>query len=197
MREPVGFIDRPTIDGRVITRLRIPEPPIVRVYRYGEPGHDAPMVAIGDATITIERDVVYAEIELFPSTERPEGAVPTMSLSPMDDLATSEGGTIAMTGKVGYVVFETHPAWPELLAERAGREGDTQPLPTPSTERDVVDFVKDDLDTRRELGIRRYGQALRAHNGRDALQDAYEELLDLVCYIRQLLEEKKDGSPTR
>lgn len=50
--------------------------------------------------------------------------------------------------------------------------------------------VRKDLEKREYLGIQRYGTALHAHNGRDALIDAYEEALDLACYLRQLLEER-------
>ncbi len=39
------------------------------------------------------------------------------------------------------------------------------------------------------LGKQRYGTALYANNGRSALRDAYEEALDLACYLRQALEE--------
>lgn len=38
---------------------------------------------------------------------------------------------------------------------------------------------------RHELGKRRYGVGLQPFNGRDALQDALEELLDLVVYLEQ------------
>jgi hypothetical protein len=55
---------------------------------------------------------------------------------------------------------------------------------------DIVELVKHDLDARRALGVRRYGQALRAGNGRYALRDAYEEALDLVQYLRQELEDR-------
>lgn len=51
-------------------------------------------------------------------------------------------------------------------------------------------MVRDDLYTREQLGIDRYGMALFAHNGRDALVDAYQEALDLACYLRQLLAER-------
>lgn len=53
---------------------------------------------------------------------------------------------------------------------------------------------------RRRLGIERYGTPLQAHNGRDALRDAYEEALDLANYLRQAMEERKaptPASPTR
>jgi hypothetical protein len=70
------------------------------------------------------------------------------------------------------------------------REGD-QPLPTPNDSIDIQTLVIADIAQRRRLGIQRYGTALQANNGRDALRDLYEELLDAACYIRQLLEETK------
>lgn len=53
--------------------------------------------------------------------------------------------------------------------------------------------VRDDIAKRERLGKRRYGTALYPHNGRDALLDAYEEALDLACYLKQALIER-DGS---
>jgi hypothetical protein len=50
--------------------------------------------------------------------------------------------------------------------------------------------VRSDLEERERLGIERYGTALYPNNGRDALQDAYEEALDLCCYLRQAIEER-------
>jgi len=57
---------------------------------------------------------------------------------------------------------------------------------------DIVDLVHRDLEDRKAKGIETYGRPLRAHNGRDALWDAYEEALDLACYLRQAIEEKKN-----
>ena len=54
----------------------------------------------------------------------------------------------------------------------------------------VTDAVKHDLDGRRERGKRTYGRELTPHNGRDALLDAYEEALDLACYLKQALLER-------
>jgi hypothetical protein len=42
---------------------------------------------------------------------------------------------------------------------------------------------------RDQSGFEQYGTHLQAFNGRDALQDAYEEALDLVVYLRQKLYE--------
>lgn len=53
-------------------------------------------------------------------------------------------------------------------------------------------LVQEDLHSRLAIGVQTYGTELRAHNGRDALRDAYEEALDLACYLRQVLYER-DG----
>lgn len=53
-------------------------------------------------------------------------------------------------------------------------------------------LVREDLEQRERLGVERYGTALQPHNGRDALRDAYEEALDLACYLRQAMAER-DG----
>jgi hypothetical protein len=43
------------------------------------------------------------------------------------------------------------------------------------------------------MGRRKYGTALEANNGRDALMDAYQEALDLAMYLRQAIAER-DGA---
>ena len=49
--------------------------------------------------------------------------------------------------------------------------------------------VEHDIHMRALMGIKKYGEALRAFNGRNGLRDAYEEILDLAVYLRQVLEE--------
>lgn len=71
-----------------------------------------------------------------------------------------------------------------------------QPNPTPNNNPHIVELVKADLDRRRALGIQRYGTALQASNGRDALKDAYEEALDLCQYLKQALVERDSGEVT-
>lgn len=71
------------------------------------------------------------------------------------------------------------------------RDGD-QPLPTASASPVMHDLVAQDLAGRLAVGVERYGQPLQAHNGRDALRDAYEEALDLTVYLRQAIYER-DG----
>lgn len=65
-----------------------------------------------------------------------------------------------------------------------------QPPPLPNTRRPIVELVIEDLNERLRIGIMRYGTPLQAHNGRDALVDAYREALDLCCYLRQEIEER-------
>jgi hypothetical protein len=78
---------------------------------------------------------------------------------------------------------------------RKQREGD-QPLPVKNEQPIIQELVMEDLKKRLELGIQRYGTGLQPFNGRDALQDAYEEAMDLTVYLRQLIYErdsKADG----
>lgn len=75
---------------------------------------------------------------------------------------------------------------------RAGRAGDSQPMPTPRNGAPSVHAeVRLDLHEREAVGVRRYGVHLQPHNGRSALRDAYEEALDLACYLKQALMESE------
>lgn len=65
-----------------------------------------------------------------------------------------------------------------------------QPAPTGDGQ-PVWDLVIDDMRERDNLGRQRYNTPLRSWNGRDALVDAYQEVLDLAVYMRQELEERK------
>ena len=65
-----------------------------------------------------------------------------------------------------------------------------QPAPKSADGPAIVDLVVSDLAERKRLGVERYGMALQAHNGRDALRDAYEEAMDLCVYLRQVIEER-------
>lgn len=55
---------------------------------------------------------------------------------------------------------------------------------------DIIDLVIHDLNSRGDVGVSRYGERLRAFNGRDPLIDAYQEALDLCIYLRQVIEER-------
>lgn len=61
----------------------------------------------------------------------------------------------------------------------------------------VVDLVKADLDERDRVGTKTYGVRLQPGNGRNALQDAYEEALDQALYLKQAIEERKTNNEER
>lgn len=68
---------------------------------------------------------------------------------------------------------------------------DAQPVPdhqegVPS----VQDAVIADIESRKAVGLERYGTLLQPHNGRDALRDAYEEAIDLAMYLKQAILER-------
>lgn len=68
-----------------------------------------------------------------------------------------------------------------------------QPDPIPNESTPIVDLVIKDMEDRKRVGIERYGVALQAHNGRDALRDTYEELLDACIYIKQVMIERDNS----
>ena len=83
----------------------------------------------------------------------------------------------------------------ETLPERANREGDSQALPTKNDRPFIQDAVIADIEARKAVGIKRYGTALQPFNGRDALLDLYEELLDACVYLKQALVERDSRPP--
>jgi hypothetical protein len=66
-----------------------------------------------------------------------------------------------------------------------------QSAPMPG-KRCVIDQVMADLQERAEAGKAKYGTYLETHNGRDALWDLYQEILDAAMYVRQSLMERTD-----
>lgn len=79
----------------------------------------------------------------------------------------------------------------DRMPERANRPGD-QPLPTTNDQAYIQDLAIADIEERRQVGIRRYGTALQPFNNRDAFRDAYEEVLDLLLYLRQVRVERDE-----
>lgn len=60
-------------------------------------------------------------------------------------------------------------------------------MPVASDSPSMHDVAKTLLDARKELGIKRYGIALQANNGRNAAQDCLEEALDVAVYASQVM----------
>lgn len=67
----------------------------------------------------------------------------------------------------------------------------SEPMPTEGAE-SVFKAVHKDLEARERRGIETYGRSLETFNGRNALQDAYEEALDLAMYLKQALLEQEN-----
>lgn len=66
------------------------------------------------------------------------------------------------------------------------RETDSQDAPIPSDLPSMHDLVIQDIQARKEFGLKKYGSLLQPFNGRDAFLDLYEELLDFMVYLRQI-----------
>ena len=65
-----------------------------------------------------------------------------------------------------------------------------QPPPIANDRHGVWSLVIKDMQARDQLGRERYGSHLQPFNGRDALVDLYQELLDAAAYCRQLIFER-------
>lgn len=89
--------------------------------------------------------------------------------------------------RCGATAAEEVEAWKREVNPAAS----TQPAPT-GEGTPITPLVVADLQARSAAGEKKYGTVLRAHNGRDALMDAYQEALDLCQYLRQAMYER-DG----
>lgn len=79
---------------------------------------------------------------------------------------------------------DKRPMWPEVIAYvQRNYEDDKDGL-------QAVALLTTDMGERDRVGRERYGVPLTAGNGRNALIDAYQELLDFVVYLRTELEER-------
>ena len=78
----------------------------------------------------------------------------------------------------------------ECKAERAATSKQSAPKGSGNP---ILGMVLADLTNRALEGKEKYGEPLKAHNGRNALWDAYQEALDLAMYLRQLIQEQQDA----
>lgn len=67
----------------------------------------------------------------------------------------------------------------------------SQPQPKRNSHPHIADQVCNDIMKRKALGVEKYRTALQIENGRNALQDAYEEALDLAQYLKQAIGERE------
>ena len=60
--------------------------------------------------------------------------------------------------------------------------------------RQYFDALMQDLEDRSRMGFDKYGTMLKPFNGRDALVDMYQELLDALMYnLQAMVEDPQDG----
>lgn len=85
------------------------------------------------------------------------------------------------------VANDQEALWPKVQDDfrRALRH-----FPAHQTERVLADMRERDAQ-----GRAKYSVALQPHNGRDAVVDLYQELLDASVYAKQILEERSSNEP--
>ena len=88
----------------------------------------------------------------------------------------------------GKMAADSDEASPSLSAAEAATA--KQPAPKGSGN-PILGMVLADLTNRALEGTAKYGEPLKAHNGRNPLWDAYQEALDLAMYLRQAIEEQQ------
>lgn len=68
------------------------------------------------------------------------------------------------------------------------------PEPPPKGGDEIVGYeVINDIKERMDFGMLKYGTHLKTNNGRSALIDLYQELLDAVIYCKQELIERSQN----
>ena len=109
---------------------------------------------------------------------------------------------------LGNLKLSVDELWDKSLDDvikRYKELGSKQPAPTLNNNPSVHDLVIIDLIQqtdgnhllakglwdRKRVGLETYGTPLQAFNGRDCEQDAVEEILDYICYLKQSLLEGK------
>lgn len=66
-----------------------------------------------------------------------------------------------------------------------------EPKPIPNNGPSMHDLVSKDLQERKDYGLNKYDSLLQAFNGRNFLQDIYEEMQDGIVYLRGALAEQE------
>ena len=91
-----------------------------------------------------------------------------------------------------FVIFGIHHYEGEIkkLENKKITDKEEQPMPITNNNPILQELVIEDMESRLNLGIERYGTGLQAGNGRDMLLDAYEEALDLCVYLRGVMYER-------
>lgn len=97
-------------------------------------------------------------------------------------------GSVALLYKVAAALGTTLA---ELLTQGTFDATASEPAPVVNDGRPIYEMVMEDVKRRAEMGKQHYGTFLQANNGRNSLVDLYAEMLDAVCYLRQMIEEQQ------
>jgi hypothetical protein len=97
--------------------------------------------------------------------------------------------------KAVEAALTTQVAQVEHLSQPSPASSLDQPAPIPNSSTPLWELVIADMRERDAVGRQRYGTPLQAHNGRDALADAYAECLDQAVYLKQAIVEHAQPSP--
>lgn len=98
-------------------------------------------------------------------------------------MATLPEGHAEIKGMPTHAVVESFGSFPS----KAPRDEADQPLPEVNDSQPIQLLVIEDIRKRMEIGKQRYGTYLQAFNGRNVLQDCYEEAMDLCIYLKQAI----------
>lgn len=79
----------------------------------------------------------------------------------------------------------------EIALRRDPKPTADEPMPVINSRPAIQDLVIEDIQERKREGTLKYGTPLQPFNGRSALRDLYQELLDATQYIRQLIYEEE------
>jgi len=86
------------------------------------------------------------------------------------------------------------PASWDLVLDRLRQKGLSRPS---GRDNDDIWSLYRLMQERDRLGAARYGVRLQSHNGRDSMQDALEEALDLRVYLENVAQEHPDSTEAR
>lgn len=115
----------------------------------------------------------------------------------IDDVNAPDGWSWSCKGAEPLLICNAHPDQIITRAEWSnyvwkGADPATVEQPEPCGKGDpILGMVLADLTNRALEGNKKYGEPLKAHNGRNGLWDAYQEALDLCMYLRQVIEEQR------
>jgi len=139
------------------------------------------------------RDKIKADEQIMPEKIEPAGVrAAAMNAMQLFVAFKDAGFTEAQALELFKAMLAGGMQRPNMTVSKLKQRSGDQPLPAEGIGPAIQDLVIADIQARKQVGIQRYGKLLQAHNGRDVLQDLYEELMDALMYCKQMMMER-DG----